>query len=321
VRICLMVEGQEGVSWADWVALAAACEEHGLEGLFRSDHYSSTVTNVPGASLDAWATLAALGPITERIRLGTLVSPVGFRHPSVLAKSALTVDYASGGRVEVGMGAGWMELEHKAYGFDFPDVSARVGLLAEQVEIVAKQLAGQPFSFEGAHYRLEDCVPLPLPVQRPRPPLLVGGGGGRGTVGPAVAFADEYNTFFKTVEECAELRTKLDEACRDAGRDPTTLPLSMMCGCVVGAEESEVNERIHRRVDRAGGNESPDAYRRRFGGHLVLGTLDEAVDRLRAYEDAGVERVMLQHLDHTDLDMVALIGRELVPAVTQNQLF
>jgi alkanesulfonate monooxygenase SsuD/methylene tetrahydromethanopterin reductase-like flavin-dependent oxidoreductase (luciferase family) len=315
VRICLMIEGQEGVSWADWVALAAACEQHGLEGLFRSDHYSSTVTDSPGASLDAWATLAALGPITDRIRLGTLVSPVGFRHPSVLAKSALTVDYASGGRVEVGMGAGWMELEHTAYGFDFPEMSSRVGVLAEQVEIVSKQLAGKPFSFEGAHYRLENCVPLPPPVQQPRPPLIVGGGGGRGTVGPAVAFADEYNTFFKTVEECTELRRKLDDGCSDAGRAPATLPLSMMCGCVVGADEPEVNERIRRRIARAGGNDSPDAYRRRFGEHLVLGTIDDAVGRLRAYEDAGVERVMLQHLDHTDLQMVELIGREFVPAV------
>ena len=320
MRVCLMIEGQEGVSWDNWVALAAACEEHGLEGLFRSDHYSSTVTDAPGASLDAWATLAALGPITERIRLGTLVSPVGFRHPSVLAKSALTVDHASGGRVEVGMGAGWMELEHTAYGFDFPDVSARVGVLAEQVEIVSKQLAGRPFSFEGTHYRLEDCVPLPPPVQQPRPPLIIGGGGGRGTVGPAVAFADEYNTFGKTVAECAALRTKLNDACLEAQRSPETLPLSMMCGCVVGAEDAEVNERIGRRIARAGGDDSPDSYRRRLGEHLVLGTVDEAAARLRAYENAGVERVMLQHLDHTDLEMVAVIG-ELTRQVAGNQLF
>ena len=237
MRVCLMIEGQEGVSWDEWVALARACEEHGLEGLFRSDHYSSTVTDVPGSSLDAWATLAALAPLTERIRLGTLVSPVGFRHPSVLAKSALTVDHASGGRVEVGMGAGWMELEHTAYGFDFPDVAARMELLAEQVEIVSRQLTGAPFSFEGRHYRLDGCVPLPPPVQRPRPPLIVGGSGGRGTIGPAVAFADEYNTFFKTVDECAELRAKLDAACREAERDSGTLPLSLMTGCAIGVRQ------------------------------------------------------------------------------------
>src|SRR5919108_368204 len=138
-----MIEGQEGVGWDDWVALARACEEHGLEGLFRSDHYTSAMSSGPGGSLDAWASLAALAPLTERIRLGTLVSPVTFRHPSVLAKSALVVDHASGGRVEVGMGGGWMDREHLAYGFPFPAVSERMTMLAEQVEIVHRQLSGE----------------------------------------------------------------------------------------------------------------------------------------------------------------------------------
>ncbi|MDQ3875951.1 MAG: LLM class flavin-dependent oxidoreductase [Actinomycetota bacterium] len=315
MRVCLMIEGQEGVSWESWVALARTCEEHGLEGLFRSDHYGSTVAGGARASLDAWATLAALAPLTERIRLGTLVSPVGFRHPSVLAKSALTVDHASGGRVEVGLGAGWMEREHRAFGFDFPDVGTRTVLLAEHVEIVHRQLLAEPFSFAGEYLRLEECVPLPPPVQQPRPPLIVGGRGGRGTLAPAVRFADEYNTPFRSVEECADLRRKLDDACDRHGREPRSLPLSLMTGCVVAADGEELRERLRRRIRRGNGREDPDGLRRRAGAHSVFGTPREAIERLRAYGDAGVERVMLQHLDHEDLAMVELIGREIVPVV------
>ena len=315
MRVCLMIEGQEGVSWESWVALARTCEEHGLEGLFRSDHYGSTVAGGARASLDAWATLAALAPLTERIRLGTLVSPVGFRHPSVLAKSALTVDHASGGRVEVGLGAGWMEREHRAFGFDFPDVGTRTVLLAEHVEIVHRQLLAEPFSFAGDHLRLDRCAPLPAPVQRPRPPLIVGGSGRRGTVDPAVRFADEYNTTFRSVEDCAALRRALDGACERRGREPASLPLSLMTACVVGADAGELHERLRRRIQRGNGREEPDELRRRAGTRSVFGTTAEAIERLRAYEEAGVERVMLQHLDHEDLAMVELIGREIVPAV------
>jgi F420-dependent oxidoreductase-like protein len=315
MRVCLMIEGQEGVSWDEWVALAHACEEHGLEGLFRSDHYASTVTGEARGSLDAWATLAALAPLTARIRLGTLVSPVTFRHPSVLAKCALLADHASGGRVEIGMGAGWMDFEHRAYGFPFPEMSTRIEMLAEQVEIVHRLLTEETVSFDGHHYRLEYCPPRPAPVQQPRPPILIGGAARSGTVGPAVRFADEYNTSFPTVEDCADRRRRLDRACERAGRDPATLPLSIMTGCVVGRDGDELLERLRRRAELSGSDESPEEYGERRGDNMVIGTIAEVVERLRAYEAAGVERAMLQHLDHVDLEMVALIGRELVPAV------
>src|SRR5438093_4938032 len=149
--VCLMIEGQEGVSWEQWVALALGCEEHGFEGLFRSDHYVSFSRPAELGTLDAWATLAALAPLTDRIRLGTLVSPVTFRHPSQLAKSVVTADHASGGRVELGMGAGWFEGEHRAYGFPFPPVAERYSMLEEQVEIVHRLLDRDPtpVTFEG----------------------------------------------------------------------------------------------------------------------------------------------------------------------------
>ena len=175
MRICLMIEGQEGVTWDDWVALAGACEQSGLEGLFRSDHYASVFGVEGRGSLDAWATLTALAAYTERIRLGTMVSPATFRHPSELAKVACTADHVSGGRIELGLGSGWSETEHRAYGFPFYDMKTRLEIFAEQLEIIHRQWTEDSFSFSGAHYTLENCSALPRPVQRPRPPLIVGG--------------------------------------------------------------------------------------------------------------------------------------------------
>src|SRR5437660_5095186 len=168
-----MIEGQEGVSWAEWRALADACERHGLEGLFRSDHYLSLLGGERRGSLDAWATLAGLAALTSRIRLGTMVSPATFRHPSELAKVATTVDHISGGRVEVGLGAGWNEREHRAYGFEFPELPVRMELFAEQLELIYRQWTEDEVDFSGRHYRTERLSALPRPVQAPRPRLIV----------------------------------------------------------------------------------------------------------------------------------------------------
>jgi F420-dependent oxidoreductase-like protein len=301
-----MIEGQEGVSWDDWVALARACEENGIESLFRSDHYLSMAEPYRREALDAWTAIAALAARTERLRLGTLVSPVTFRHPALLANAVATVDQVSGGRVELGLGAGWMEAEHRAYGFPFPDMSTRVRMLAEQAEIVHRLWTEERTTFRGEHYALEDCPGLPKPRRKPR--ILIGGRARRGTADPAARFADEYNTAFADVDECRAVRERLDAACARAGRDPSTLPLSLMTGCVVGSDADEVRERVRRRRERSGSDEEPRA--------MLIGTVDEVAARLRELEQAGVVRVMLQHLDHRDLDMVALIGGELVPAVS-----
>src|SRR5215218_9507710 len=190
MRVCLMIEGQEDVTWDQWLALARACEEHGLEGLFRSDHYESVMGMRERGSLDAWTALAAR---TSRIRLGTLVSPATFRHPSVLAKSVVTVDHVSGGRVELGLGAGWHEGEHRSYGFVFPPTPVRMERLAEQLEIVTRSWTEDAFSFSGRHYQVQDLRALPKPVQRP-PTLLVGGAAGPKSLALAARYADEYNT-------------------------------------------------------------------------------------------------------------------------------
>jgi alkanesulfonate monooxygenase SsuD/methylene tetrahydromethanopterin reductase-like flavin-dependent oxidoreductase (luciferase family) len=292
VRICLMIEGQEGQTWVEWRALAHACEEHGLEGLFRSDHYGSLLA--PGrASLDAWATLAALAVETSRIRLGTLVSPATFRHPSVLAKNAATVDRISEGRVEVGLGVGWNEEEHRHHGFEFPPQHERVERFAEQLEILYRSFTEDDFSFGGRYYALEGCRALPKPLQRH---IVVGGSGKAGTLEPARRFADEYNTPFVSPERAAEVKAKWDKT------------LSVMTGCIVGEDRTQLLERVGRVLVRMERDDDPERFVEESRGTWVIGTVDETRARLREYEEAGVERMMLQHLDHTDLDAVALLG-------------
>ena len=307
MRVCLMIEGQEDVTWEQWLALAGACEEHGLEGLFRSDHYESVMGMRERGSLDAWATLAALAARTSRIRLGTLVSPATFRHPSVLAKMVATVDHVSGGRAELGLGAGWHEGEHRAYGFEFPPTPVRMQRLAEQLEIVTRSWTEDAVDFPGRHYQVQDLRALPKPVQRPRPTLLVGGGAGPRSLALAARFADEYNTVGVPLEELPERHRRLRDAWGEAGRDPETARLSVMTACVVGRDRAEVTERVGRVLAVTGSHDSVaevvDAR-----PNWLLGTVDEVGERLRGLEAAGVGRVMLQHLDHADTGMVAVLG-------------
>ena len=211
MRINLMIEGQEDVSWNHWATLAKACEDYGLEGLFRSDHYASVQGDATRGSLDAWSTLAGLAARTTRLRLGTLVSPATFRHPSVLAKSVVTVDHISTGRAELGLGAGWHKGEHASYGFDFPPPRVRMQVLAEQLEIVHRSWTERSFSFAGRHYRVEDNRALPKPVQRPHPPLIIGGLAGSTSAQLAARWGDEYNTVFASASEC---RTRRARTCR-----------------------------------------------------------------------------------------------------------
>src|ERR687888_2066497 len=256
MRLALMIEGQEGPTWDDWVALAETCEASGVEALFRSDHYISGFDESRPA-LDAWTTIAGLAARTTKLQLGTLVSPATFRHPSVLARAAATADEISGGRVTLGIGAGWMEREHEAYGFDFGSARNRIERLGEQVEIVYRLLREDRVDFSGAHYSLRDAPGL----HRPELPILVGGSAKPGTTGPAVRFADEYNTFFATTDEARERKASLDEACERAGRDPATLRYSLMAPCVVGEDEAAVRESA-RRVGARFGREADDVLER-----------------------------------------------------------
>jgi alkanesulfonate monooxygenase SsuD/methylene tetrahydromethanopterin reductase-like flavin-dependent oxidoreductase (luciferase family) len=306
VRINLMIEGQEDVTWPQWLALARASEAAELEGLFRSDHYRSVQSRTERGSLDAWVTLGALGAVTERIQLGTLVSPTTFRHPSVLAKSAVTADATSQGRIELGMGAGWNEAEHRAFGLPFPDLATRYDIFEEQVEIVVRQLREERFDHAGRHYTLTSCEARPKPVNG-HIPLILGGAARPRSLALAARFADEYNTTFPDLETVRARRSALTAACADAGREP--LPLSIMTGCLIGRDEREFRDRAARLHERSGASGDLDGWLASLDAAWVLGPLDRAAERLEAFVAAGVSRFMLQHQLHDDLDMVALLGQ------------
>jgi len=312
--VCLMVEGQEDVTWEDWLALAAACEEHGVGTMFRSDHYLSVDDRRERGSLDAWGTITALGAVTEKLRLGTMVSPATFRHPAVLAKAAVTGDHVSGGRVECGIGAGWWEREHELYGFELPPVGPRMDALEEQMQIVRGHWGAGPFDFDGQHYSARELNALPKPVQQPLP-LILGGRGGPRSLRLAARYADEYNTVMATPEEIAEIRRGLDEACEAEGRDPATLPLSMMTGWLVGADRAELVDRASRLSQWKGEGGDGEAFIAGLRESTILGTVEEAIEQLRELEQAGLSRIMGQHLLHRDLDAVELMGREIAPEV------
>jgi F420-dependent oxidoreductase-like protein len=299
MRVCLMIEGQEGVTWDQWRALAATAERAGFEALFRSDHYASLDGRARGGALDAWTTLSALAAVTETIRLGTLVSPATFRHPSVLARQVVTADHVSGGRVELGLGAGWHEREHAAHGFPFESTRERFDRLAEQLEIVHRSWHEAPFDFAGRFYALDGADPQPKPVQRPHPPLLMGGGAGPRAAALAARWADEYNTVSATAQECRERRQRIAAACEKVGREP--IPFSLMTGFAIDGDHAA------RLAEWRGDEPAPAGW--------LTGTPAEVVERLHGLEAAGVERVMLQHLRHDDLETVELIGREVIPAV------
>jgi alkanesulfonate monooxygenase SsuD/methylene tetrahydromethanopterin reductase-like flavin-dependent oxidoreductase (luciferase family) len=301
-----MIEGQEGVTWPQWRALAVACEEHGITTLFRSDHYQNLDGRHPEReALDAWGTTNALAALTTTLRLGTLVSPTSFRHPSVLAKLVVTADHVSGGRIDLGIGAGWHEREHAAYGFPFASTKTRMDVLEEQLQVLMGHWGSGRFSFEGEHYVLSDLDAHPKPVQRPRPHLVMGGTAGPRSAALAARFADEYNTPFPSLEEVHERRGRIVEACERAGREP--IPLSAMIGTVIGADAGDLEDRARRVAERIGAES--DALLREPPRGWVVATLDQATEQFAAYGDAGLSRVMCQTLVHDDLDAVALVGR------------
>jgi F420-dependent oxidoreductase-like protein len=290
MRVCLMIEGQEGVTWDQWRALATTAEAAGFDALYRSDHYMS-LDDVPGnGSLDAWATINALAALTSTIRLGTLVSPATFRHPSVLAREVVTADHVSNGRVELGLGAGWHEGEHAAFGFPFAGTKERFDRLAEQMEIVHRSWTEGPFDFRGSHYTLQHANPLPKPVQDPHPPLIAGGSAKPRGAALAARWADEYNTVYATLDECRQKRERIAAACQEAGRDP--IRFSLMTSFAINGDPADHHPA------------------------WIVGSLDDMAAQLKALEEVGVDGIMLQHLQHHDLEAVELLGRELIPAVS-----
>jgi F420-dependent oxidoreductase-like protein len=310
-----MLEGQEGVTWQQWLAMADACERLGFEGLFSSDHYHSVVDAPDRGSNDAWTILAGLAARTERLRLGTLVSPVTFRHPAALAKVATTVDRISGGRVEIGIGAGWWREEHRTHGFPFLSTDERFEVLEEQLEIVHGLLTRDTFSFESQHYALEDCRFRPKAIQRPHPPIIVGGKGGPRLARLAARWADEFNTVGGTPAEVRQRFARVREAVDAAGREPSAFTTSLMTWVYVGEDEASWMDRVRRSHERDLQGGTFDEYLADAEATCIVGTPERAAERLSEYARSGVERIMLNHDGFEDHDTVELLATRVFPLV------
>jgi F420-dependent oxidoreductase-like protein len=315
MRFSLMVEGQQGPSWEQWTAIADACERLGIEALFSSDHYFPGEGPGGRGSFDAPTILAGLAARTRRLRLGTMVSPVTFRHPSVFAKVVTTIDHISGGRVEIALGAGWWEAEHRMHGIPFLTWSERFEMLAEQLEIVDGLLTTDRYSVETRHYALEDAEFLRKPLQRPRPPIIVGGAGGPRIADLVARFADEFNTVGGTPDEVRQRFENVRHAVTGAGRDPTGVTMSFMTWFILGRDEDEYRAKVERGRS-FGSAETPfEEYLAEIERDWIVGTPDRAIARLRAYADAGVERIVMNHHLYDDLDMLELLATQVAPAL------
>jgi F420-dependent oxidoreductase-like protein len=304
----VFTEPQQGATYDDLLAVAQAAERLGFDAFFRSDHYLAMGGDgLPGPS-DAWTTLAGLARDTTRLRLGTLMTSATFRLPGPLAITVANVDAMSGGRVELGIGAGWFEDEHTAYGIPFPSTGERFDRFAEQLAIVTglwETKEGETFAFDGKHYQVADSPALPKPVQSPRPPVIIGGRGAKRTPALVARYADEFNLPFMDVEEGAAQFARVRAACEEAGRDPDELVFSQALTVAVGADEAEVRRRL----------EAIGRTREDMAQTGLAGTPQEVVDRLVRFAEAGSTRCYLQVMDLSDLDHLELIAAEVMPRV------
>lgn len=325
MRYALMTEPQQGMSYADQLAITKRAEANGFEAFFRSDHYASFPGETGQPTTDAWTVLAGLARETQRIGLGALVSPVTFRHPGVLAKVVSTVDEMSGGRVEVGIGAGWNDAEHRELGLAFPPIGQRADLMEDQLAIL-HGLWGEPdgWTFQGiTGIRIEGSLYRPRPVDVPgrpvtpvggvRPRIIVGGQGSPRSYRMAARYADEFNLSSSSPERAVEVGRELDAACAAIGRDPMTLTRSTMAGILVGRSEAEVTERERTLLASFGEDaETGEAWLEERRTRWVYGTPDAARAQVRRFAEAGIERIMFQDFLPWDLDHVDVMGEELV---------
>jgi F420-dependent oxidoreductase-like protein len=315
MRFNVMTEPQEGATYEQLRQVAQRAEELGFEGFFRSDHYTSLGPRADAGSTDAWATLSGLARDTSSIRLGSLMSPITWRHPVVLAKTVATVDEMSGGRIELGIGAGWQPVEHQQYGFEFEDFKRRFKWLEESLEIIIGLWTQDRTTVEGTRFSVNDAPFIRKPLQQPHPPILVGGAGGKRTPRLAAKYAQEWNATLADPKVYGERRATVLEACEKIGRDPKTIACSLMSGVLVGADEAEFKDRAHRMYRLMSGNSDDnfEPWANAIRGQWIAGSAEEAANRLGEYAEAGCERVMLQFFDLDDLDHLDVVLKEVRP--------
>lgn len=312
MRYALMTEPQQGLRYDDVLALARAAEAAGLEAFFRSDHYASFPGATGQPTTDAWATLAGLARDTSTIRIGSLVSPVTFRIPGAFAKMTATVDEMSGGRIEVGMGAGWNDEDHHRLGIPYPPLKERYDMLEEALAVV-HGLWTEPdgWGYEGRHWQVEDALfrPRPTSAARRHPNLILGGEGGPRLARLVATYADEFNRTSADPEGAREAYHRIRAACSTVGRDPDSVERSAMVGVLVGETEAEFRDRLRLQLATIGGEADADVWLAQRRGRWIMGTPDQARERIDDFAAAGAQRIMFQDFLPHDLEMVALLGR------------
>ncbi len=301
MEIAIMIEGQNGLTWPRWQRLVRAVEDLGFAGLYRSDHFTNM--NPPDLeSLELWVSLTWLASHTRRIEFGPLVTPASFRHPAMTARMAAAVDDLSGGRLTLGLGAGWQEREHTHFGFDLLDIRGRFARFAEALEVVRLLLHGdRPSSFTGTFYRLHEAILLPRPQRPGGPPILIGGNGMQRTLPLAARYASEWNATFSPPSKFAALDSRLTALLQKRGRAPDSVRRSMMTGLVFGRTDAEVQQNL---------KERSEAQLRERG--VVIGTPASVADQLGPFDSAGVQRIMLQWLNLDDLDGLEALARAVI---------
>ncbi len=309
MELAIMIEGQNGLNWGHWKRLARAVEDLGFVGLFRSDHFTNA-SSPDLDSLDLWPSLTWLASETKRIEFGPLVAPFSFRHPVMIARMGRDIDDLSGGRLVLGVGAGWQEREHEKFGFDLLPLKGRFDRFEEGVAVVHNLLtSSEPVSFEGEYYQLKDAMLLPRPQRQDGPPILIGGSGRRRTMPLAARYAHEWNTIFAPPARFHELNQHMNDLMAAAGRPPSELRRSMMTGTFIARSEAKLDAKLSERGrDRA-------SLRERG---VLVGVASEWVDQIAELEGSGVERIMLQWLDLEDLDGLELVASQVMPQVTSN---
>ncbi len=310
LELNVMIEGQEGLTWPRWQRLARAAEDGGFHGLYRSDHLTGLFGDSSRPSLETWASLPYLATATRRIRFGPIVSPLTFYQPALLAKRAAAIDELAGGRFDLGIGAGWNEMEHRMFGIPFPPLRERMDRFEAGTRAIRALWRGTPVTLEQPYSPLVDARSFPLPVGAR---LIVGGRGERRTMRVAAELADEWNATRVTFDEYPRKLEVLAGHCRAVGRDPATIRLSLMAPVVIGRTRAEVAARLAR--GREWFPRVPESEAEWRAQSFLHGSVDEVVRDLRRWQALGVHGVMLQFLDIDDLAAIELIAREVIPAV------
>jgi F420-dependent oxidoreductase-like protein len=309
IEVAIMIEGQNGLNWPRWKRIAKAVEDLEFIGLYRSDHYTNA-TPPDKDSLELWVSLTWLASHTDRIEFGPLVSPVSFRQPTMTARMAAAVDDLSGGRLSLGLGAGWQEREHKNYSWDLLDIQQRFARFEEGLEIISGLLkSDEPIDFEGSFYQIYEGILLPRPARSGGPPILIGGNGPKRTLPLVAKYAEEWNAVYIPPGEILQRNSELDTLILDQGRQPSDIRRSLMTGCIFGRDSAEVNQKVKNRT------EDKFTAKELIGRGLVVGTPNEIVEQLGNIRQVGIQRVMLQWLDLDDLDGLEAMATRVLPQI------